>query len=103
MKKADIIAEVKKRPHASFPEHKELLALGVCSEFFCEPDEETDFEEVLFAVEQDWLVNYMKREYPDWDEVDVRRWLREEYTSYDSIKIYEAALKDDAILMIDFD
>jgi len=102
MKKAEIIAEVQKHPYLDFSKHKDLLALVVCSDFFCGPDEQSDFEEVVFAVEKDWLVNYLNCEHVDWNEENVRCWLQEEYTSYDSFQIYEAALKDNAIVMIDF-
>jgi len=70
---------------------------------FCEADEEADFEEVIFAVEKDWLVNFMNRERVAWNGESVMRWLQDEYTSYDSYQIYKKALKENAIVMIDFD
>ena len=102
-KKSKLIAEVREHPYVDFHKHKELIGLAVCSEMFCEADEEADFEEVIFAVEKDWLVNFMNRERVAWNGESVMRWLQDEYTSYDSYQIYEEALKENAIVMIDFD
>ena len=102
MKKTEIITEIRKHPFKKFHKYNDLIGLAICSDMFCEPDEESEFEELLFIVEKDWLVKYMNRENTEWDEKKIRRWLRETYTSYDSIQIYEAALEENAIVMIDF-
>ena len=101
MKKAEIAAEVHKYPCYNFYKHNELLALAVSSEMFC--DEDVDFQELVFAVEKEWLVNYMNRPRVQYDGESVKKWLQSEYTSEDSYLIFETALTENAIMMIDFD
>lgn len=102
MKKEEIIATIKKHPYLDFNKHKDLLAMTVCSEYFCAPDEATDFTELLFAVEKEWLFGFIKQEYGAWSMKRIKQWLQEEYTSEDSTKIFFSALINNAIVMFNF-
>lgn len=87
-----------------FSLHNELLALSCCGEYLTEnEDEEFEFEEVLFAVERDWLITHLNRttnEY--WTADKVKKWLKTEYTSEDAAAIFKAAILQKAVIMIEF-
>ena len=60
-------------------------------------------EEVLFAVEKDWLVTYLNRttnEY--WTADKVKKWLKTEYTSEESSTIFKVAIQQKAVIMLEF-
>lgn len=85
--------------------HNELLALSCDPEDLAsDGDPETcGFEELLFAVEKDWLVTYLNRttnEY--WTADKVKKWLKTEYTSEESSAIFKAALLQRAVIMLEF-
>lgn len=91
-------------PYTKFAEHNELVGLIVCAESFYEDDERKEFDELLFAVEKDWLINYLNthRYWIEWDFEEVQRWLQDEYASDDSYEIFCDALLENAIAMLQF-
>lgn len=111
--KERLLEECKKHPFLQFWRHNELLAMSVdaevimldfAEEFDMEFDEADDLmiEEIAFAVEKKWLINYMNRNGNGWDDRKLKRWLREEYTSADSEKIFLSALNESQIVMLEF-
>ena len=100
--KNEILKLYRKHSFTGFGEHNELLALVVCAENFGEDYEKWDFNEVVFAVEKEWLLNYMNSYRLEWDGERLKEWLRNEYTSDDSYKIFYVAMEDNAIVMLEF-
>lgn len=95
----------KKNSSPDFCLHNELLALSCSPEDLAsDGDPETcGFEEVLFAVEKDWLVTYLNRttnEY--WTADKVKKWLKTEYTSEESSTIFKVAIQQKAVIMLEF-
>lgn len=91
-------------PYMEYAEHKDLISFCVCSEYFtnCEDEEleiEPDFTEVVAVVEKDWLFSKMKKEGIE----NPLKYLKEEYTSDDSVKWYDEALMENKIVMVSFD
>ena len=87
-------------PYKGFSEHKDLIAFCVCSEFFMDYDDENngiepDFNEIVVIVEKDWLFDFMDVENP-------LEYLRNEYTSDDSIVWFDEALRHNKVVMINF-
>lgn len=94
--------EWKKHCFADFSSHPSLKALCVCSGFLG-PDEECDFEELVFAVPENWLIDTCVKEFdelkaPD----DVQSWLENLYTSDEAHIIYELAMEENQIVMLTF-
>ena len=102
--KNEILELYRKHPFARFGEHNELLALVVCAESFYNHYEEREFDELIFAVEKEWLINYLNkhRNWYKWNGNEVKEWLREEYISDDSYEIFYVAMEDNAIVMLEF-
>jgi len=87
---------VSERCYVEFGEHKDLKGLCCCGEDFGEPHE-VDFEELVFIVPLDWLMNYTEM-----SNEELTRWLNEEYTGEDSKPIFDQALRERKIVMVDF-
>lgn len=102
--KNKILEAYRKHPYIKFAEHNELLALVVCAENFYEDYEKQEFDELIFAVEKDWLINYLNknRYWIKWDLEEVQGWLQNEYSSDDSYAIFYDALSENAVVMLDF-
>lgn len=102
--KNEILKLYRKHPYARFSEHNELLGLVVCAENFYDDYEKQEFDEIVFAVEKEWLINYLnaKSVRVEWDGDRVKAWLREEYTSDDSYEIFYAAIEDYAVAILEF-
>lgn len=86
--------------YVEFSEHKDLIAFCIGSEKFadCEDEEnnmEPDFNEVIAIVEKNWLFDYMGIENP-------LEYLKNDYTSDDSIDWFDAALYSKKLVMISF-
>ena len=64
--------------------------------------EESDFDEVIVVVERDWLFDLIKRTEDFRTDDEVLKFLREEYTSDDSIMWYYDALRKHKVVMVDF-
>ena len=85
--------------------HNELLALSCDPEDLAsDGDPETcGFEELLFAVEKDWLIAHLNRTtYAYWNADSVKKWLKTEHTSEDAAAIFKAALLQRAVIMLEF-
>ena len=86
--------------------HNELLALSCDAATLTSEDEDPDTfgcEEVVFAVEKDWLITHLNRttnEY--WTADKVKKWLKTEYTSEDSSAIFKTAITQRAVVMLEF-
>jgi hypothetical protein len=102
--KNKILKAYREHPYTKFAEHNELLALVVCAENFYEDYEKQEFDELIFAVEKDWLINYLNknRYWIKWDLEEVQGWLQNEYSSDDSYAIFYDALSENAVAMLEF-
>lgn len=95
-------------PYMAFSEHKDLSALAICADvwyekvFGSESTDMLDFEEIVFVVEKEWLENFCKDTF-EIEPEDLQRWLQEEYDSYDSMRIFNVAVKAGKVVMVDFD
>lgn len=99
MNKKDIVEELGNHPYLEFSEHENLKAMVVCSESFGGEEEVFDFEELIFVVPTNWLEAYAKESL---GVSDLDYWLQNEYTSDKSYKIYQAALTESKVVMINF-
>ena len=102
--KKEILELYRKHQYTKFGEHNELLGLVVCGESFYDDFYKQEFDELIFAVEKEWLINYLNEQSGriEWDGDRVKEWLREEYTSDDSYPIFWKAMEDSAIVMLEF-
>lgn len=102
--KARILSEYKKHPYIRFAEHRDLLAMSCDAEMFLVGDEEPEelgIEEIVFAVEKQWLIDYKNRDKYEWNDEKVRWWLQNEYVSDDSKQIFDAAMAEGMVAMIE--
>ena len=103
-----ILDQVSNAYSTNFSEHKDLIAFCICSGYLerddpdTDLDEESDFSELLVAVEKDWLFSFMKESLHLETDEEARKYLQDEYTSDDSIIWYNKALEDKKIVMINF-
>ncbi len=85
--------------------HNELLDLSCFGESLVE-NEDPDtfgFEELLFAVEKDWLITHLNLTTNDyWTADKVKKWLKMEYTSDEAAAIFKAAIMQRAVIMLEF-
>ena len=102
--KNEILKLYRKHQFTRFSEHNELLALVVCADCFYDGDEKWEFDELIFAVEKAWLIDYLNENHDwiKWDEAVVQEWLQNEYTSEDSYPIFYEALSNNQIVMLEF-
>lgn len=90
-------------PYRDFEKHKDLIAFVVCGEYFSydyetDTELELDFDEVVVAVEKDWLFDLMRN-----DDIDnPLDYLQNEYTSDDSFSWFQQANIECKIVMIEF-
>ena len=92
---------VKNHCYLKFGKHEDLKALLIVP--FDEDDtfyESTDYKELTFIVPSNWLKETVKKEFYV---EDVDYWLQNEYTSDESIIIFERALNERQIVVVDFD
>ena len=103
-----ILDQVSNAYSTNLSEHKDLIAFCICSGYLerynpdIDLDEESDFSELLVAVEKDWLFSFMKESLHLETDEEARKYLQDEYTSDDSIIWYNKALEDKKIVMINF-
>lgn len=88
---------VKENCYVRFGDHEDLKALCICH--FDEEDYKADYEEMTYVVPSNWLKQVAKELF-DIDDVDI--WLREEYTSDESEVVFERALNERQVVMVDF-
>ncbi len=95
--KADIRQIVKDMCYSRFGDHEDLKALCVCP--FDEEDYNGDYQEMTYVVPSNWLKQTAKELFGV-DDIDI--WLREEYTSNESELVFEKALNEKQVVMVDF-
>ena len=98
----NIEQEWAKHPFLRFSEHPSLKALSVCSGFLGE-DDDCDFNELVFAVPKDWLIEACKAEFEGIQTAnDVQYWLENLYTSDESYIIFRLAMEENQIVVLAF-
>lgn len=90
---------VKKNRYLKFGDHEDLKALCICPFALDEEFYNPDYDEILYVVPTNWLKEVAKREF---EIEDLDNWLRHEYTSDESEIIFEIALNERQVVMIDF-
>ena len=96
-KKATIKKIVKENCYCRFGDHEDLKGLCICP--FDDEDYKADYQEMTYIVPSKWLKNIAKEEF---EVEDLDLWLQTEYTSDESEVIFERALNERQIVMIDF-
>ena len=96
-----VMADMK--PYLDFVQHKDLVAITVGADYFTYDSEadaelESDFSEVVVAVEKDWLFATMLTEGIE----DPLDYLQNEYTWDDSFAWFESAKTAGKIAVIEF-
>ena len=95
--KRTIINLAKENCYLRFGDHEDLKALCICP--FDEEEYKADYEELTYIVPSNWLKQAVKELF-DVDDVDI--WLKEEYTSDESELVFERALNEKQVVMVDF-
>lgn len=88
---------VKENCYVRFGDHEDLKALCICP--FDEEDYKADYQEMTYVVPVKWLKKVVKEEFKI---EDLELWLQEEYTSDESEVIFERALNERQVVMVDF-
>ena len=96
-----ILASIK--PYMDFAEHKDLIAFCVCDGYLnydveTDSEIEADFNELVVAVEKDWLFDCMRKDGIE----NPLDYLQNEYTSEDSIFWFDKAVEQGKVVMVDF-
>ena len=98
-KKETIRNIVNNNCYLKFGDHEDLKALCICpfaeDETFYEPD----YYEMKFVIPLNWLKKTVKEMF-EIDDLDY--WLQNEYTTDESEMIFEKALNDRQVVMVDF-
>ena len=91
---------VEKNCYLRFGDHEDLKALCICP--FAEDEEfyEPDYYELAFIVPTKWLKEAVKEMF---EVEDLDYWLQNEYTTDESEIIFEKALNERQVVMVDFD
>ena len=82
-----------------FGDHEDLKAM--CIYPFAEDDDfyNNDYEELTFIVPKEWLVETVKEMF---EVKDLDDWLQNEYTTDESELVFEKALNERQVVMVDF-
>lgn len=104
-KRENIFKQWRGRPYLEYGKHEKLVSLSLCPDPYCE-DFSYDYVEIVFTVPVEWLVNWLalydnNRSY--WREKEMFKWLREEYTSEESERIFNDAMEEQKIVTLNFD
>lgn len=96
----DIKNLVNKNAYSRYGEYEDLKAL--CISPFAEDEEfySPDYRELIFVVPTKWLREIVKEIF---DVNDLESWLKNEYTTDESEMIFEEALEQRQVVMVDFD
>lgn len=91
------------KPYMAFTEYKDLIAFVIGADYFTydyETDTEldADFEEVVVAVEKDWLFELMN----EYGIINPLDYLQNEYTWDESIEWFNCAKLNGKIAVIEF-
>ena len=91
---------VKNNCYLQLGEHEDLKALCICP--YAEDEEfyQPDYMELTFIVPLNWLKETAKEMF-EVDDLDY--WLQSEYTTDESELIFEKALNERQVVMVDFD
>lgn len=84
---------VKENCYERFGDHEDLKALCIC------PSDKADYWEMAYVVPLNWLKIVAKEEF---EIEDLDLWLQEEYSSDESEIIFERALNERQVVMVDF-
>lgn len=92
---------VRENSYSQYEEYEDLKALCISS--FAEDEEfySPDYRELIFVVPAKWLRKIVKEEF--YDSADLEFWLKNVYTTDESESIFEEALEQRQIVMVDFD
>ena len=95
----DIKNLVSKNTYSRYGEYEDLKALCILP--FAEDEEvfSPDYHELIFIVPVKWLRETVKEEF---DVDDLESWLKNEYMTEESEIIFEEALEQRQIVMVDF-
>lgn len=94
-----IINLVESHPYLEFGKHEDLKAVCVCPYVEDWEEDTPDYEELAFIVPKEWLKEVCKELF---DVDDLDRFLTEEYISDQSEVIFERALNENKVIMVDF-
>ncbi len=85
--------------YLQFGAHEDLKAL--CVEPFAEDETfyTPDYEELVFVVPKEWLERVARELF---EVTDLDNWLQNEYTTDESEMIFERALNERQVVMVDF-
>lgn len=97
--KKDIRNIVKENCYLKFGDHEDLKALCICPFSKDEEFYNPDYQELSFIVPTNWLKEVVKEMF---EIKDLDYWLQNEYTSDESEVIFERALNERQIVMVDF-
>ena len=91
------------KPYLEFAEHKDLIAITVGADYFTYDSEtdtelDADFNEVVVAVEKDWLFDLMTKD----DIENPLDYLQNEYTWDDSFTWFEDAKIAGKVAVVEF-
>jgi hypothetical protein len=90
---------VQNNSYLNFGKHENLRALCINEDLYHEEDEGRDWEELTFIVPTKWLKEFCQKEF---EVNDLDAFLKEEYTSDESEIIFEEALNNRQVVMVDF-
>lgn len=95
----DIKNLVSKNTYSRYGEYEDLKALCILP--FAEDEEffSPDYRELIFIVPTKWLRKIVKERF---EVNDLELWLKTEYTTEESEMIFEEALEQRQIVMVDF-
>lgn len=91
------------KPYLDFAQHRDLIAITVGADYFtydieADKELEADFEEVVVAVEKDWLFAVMLAEEIE----NPMEYLQNEYTWDDSFPWFENAKVAGKVVVVEF-
>lgn len=99
-KKEDIRRVVKENCYLKYGEHEDLKSLCICPFAEDETFYDNDYFEMIFVVPTNWLKKLVKEKF---EVKDLDYWLQNEYTTDESEVIFEEALNERQVVMVDFD
>lgn len=91
---------VKHNCYLKFGDYEDLKALCICPYAEDETFYKSDYYELTFVVPLNWLKTVVKELF---EVSDLDYWLQNEYTTDESELIFERALNERQVVMIDFD
>ena len=99
-KREDIRSVVKDNCYLKYGEHEDLKSLCICPFAEDETFYKNDYYEMIFVVPTNWLKEVVGEMF---EVKDLDYWLQNEYSTDESEIIFERALNERQVVMIDFD